>query len=85
MGLLEKLIANRADVNVADARGFTPLIITCYNGSTEAVKVLLKNKAKVLKKDKFGRDALMSASSGESENGRIPGQEWSSDQHERSS
>ena len=38
---LKELIASGADVNVQDARGYTPLIIASYNGHLDAAKILV--------------------------------------------
>jgi predicted Fe-Mo cluster-binding NifX family protein len=45
--IVEVLIENGADVNIADKDGTTPLIHAASNGHTETVKLLIKGGAKV--------------------------------------
>jgi uncharacterized protein len=62
--VVNKLIANGADVNVRDERGATALIIASMNGHAEVVTALLKKKGvKINAKDSaYGMTALMWAS-----------------------
>ncbi|SFM58666.1 hypothetical protein SAMN05421738_10119 [Algoriella xinjiangensis] len=57
---IEQLIADGNDVNEANERGFTPLILAVYNNNKEAAKVLLAKGANP--QDKSGNTALMGAS-----------------------
>jgi uncharacterized protein len=56
------LIANKADVNQQDAKGYTPLILATYTGSYDVAQFLLEHGAATEKKDLSGRTALMGAS-----------------------
>ncbi len=56
------LLANKADVNQQDDKGYTPLIMATYNGSYEVAQLLLEHGASTEKKDRSGRTALMGAS-----------------------
>jgi uncharacterized protein len=56
------LIANKADVNQQDDKGYTPLIMATYNGSYDVAQFLLEHGAATEKKDSSGRTALMGAS-----------------------
>ena len=56
---LRDLIAQDADVNVQDAKGYTPLIIASYNNQPEAVKALIEAGADVDLPDCGGNTALM--------------------------
>src|SRR5690554_6000505 len=56
---LGELIALGADVNVQDAKGYTPLIIAGYNQQLEAVEILLQSGADVNLPDAGGNTALM--------------------------
>lgn len=49
--LIPLLVANGADVNAYEARGFTPLILAAYNGQPEAVEALIKAGADPCKPD----------------------------------
>ena len=40
--VLKDLINRKANVNAADEKGYTPLIIACYNNQYEAAKLLLE-------------------------------------------
>jgi hypothetical protein len=48
------LLANKADVNVADNEGLTPLHMSALRGHTDVAEVLLANKADVNAKDSRG-------------------------------
>ena len=61
IALIEQLITKGADVNQANDRGFTPLILAVYNDNKEAVLSLLKNGANPNAQDKSGNNALMGA------------------------
>ncbi len=56
---LRELIGQGADINVQDERGYTPLIIACYNGQPEAARLLLESGANVNAQDFGGNTALM--------------------------
>lgn len=45
--LVERLIANGADVDARDVRGYTPLYIAIQSGHVEVAKVLIANGADV--------------------------------------
>ncbi|MFC0206371.1 ankyrin repeat domain-containing protein [Novosphingobium soli] len=49
--LIALLVANGADVNAYEARGFTPLILAAYNGQAETVEALLRAGADPCKPD----------------------------------
>lgn len=49
------------DINQANAKGFTPLILAVYNNNTQAVLLLIKSGAKVGAQDMAGNTALMGA------------------------
>ncbi|WP_409416689.1 ankyrin repeat domain-containing protein [Flavobacterium sp. PS2] len=55
--LLNKLLVE--DINRADERGSTALIIACYNDNFEAAELLLKKGANPNIQDKMGNTALM--------------------------
>ena len=46
-GLLNELLAGGAEVNCADGRGFTPLILATYNNQPEAARILLESGADI--------------------------------------
>ncbi|XP_038107739.1 Usher syndrome type-1G protein homolog [Culex quinquefasciatus] len=50
--------ANRWEVNAQDESGLTPLLCAAGEGHVEAVRVLLKRKAKMCAVDGFGNSAL---------------------------
>ena len=56
------LIANKADVNQQDDKGYTPLIMATYYGSYDVAQFLLDHGAATEKKDASGRTALMGVS-----------------------
>ena len=56
------LLANKADVNQQDEKGYTPLIIATYNGNYDVAQFLLDHGAATEKKDTSGRTALMGVS-----------------------
>lgn len=49
-------------INMADIKGFTPLIIAVYNNQPEVVDLLLQNGADPNAQDQSGNTALMGAS-----------------------
>jgi uncharacterized protein len=55
------LLANKADINQQDEKGYTPLIIATYNGNYDVAQFLLDHGAATEKKDASGRTALMGA------------------------
>ena len=56
------LLANKADINQQDEKGYTPLIIATYNGNYDVAQFLLDHGAATEKKDASGRTALMGVS-----------------------
>jgi uncharacterized protein len=56
------LLNAKADVNQADDKGYTPLILATYNDSFEVADLLLKHGANIEAKNHSGRTALMGAS-----------------------
>jgi ankyrin repeat protein len=56
------LLANKADINQQDEKGYTPLIIATYNGNYDVAQFLLDHGAATEKKDANGRTALMGVS-----------------------
>lgn len=60
----DKLIERRADLEMKDRNGFTPLILACACGSTEGVKLLLENGAHLNAQDNKGNTALIEAIKG---------------------
>ena len=59
---LKEMITDGVSLNVHDEKGYTPLIIACYNNHPEAAKLLLENGADVNDTDLGGNTALMGAS-----------------------
>jgi ankyrin repeat protein len=53
--LTQKLLANKADPNVASSSGVTPLIYAVQSQNKEMVELLLKNKANKTLSDKQGK------------------------------
>jgi hypothetical protein len=53
------LIDNKADINIQDKNGLTPLIIASRNGNKDAVKQLILMKAELNKVDTEGKTALI--------------------------
>ncbi|MFS4430476.1 ankyrin repeat domain-containing protein [Chryseobacterium sp. S90] len=53
--LTQKLLANKADPNVANSSGVTPLIYAVQSQNKEMVELLLKNKANKTLSDKQGK------------------------------
>jgi len=43
--VMQYLLSKRADINVKDRFGITPLLAAVYEGHEEAVKFLVKNRA----------------------------------------
>ena len=58
---LQHLLDFKADVNVLDAYGGTPLVAAALNGEKECVKVLLEHKADVNRATANGNTPLMKA------------------------
>lgn len=56
--ILEKLIAAKADINAADEKGITPLMLAVQFQQAETVALLLKSGAKKDSKDKAGKTAF---------------------------
>ena len=56
--IIEKLIANKADLNQTDAQGKTALIYAAFNNNTEIVQLLIKAGADKKLADKENRTAL---------------------------
>lgn len=42
--VLKELVAQKTDVNARDDKGYTPLIIACYNNHYEAAEYLLQSE-----------------------------------------
>lgn len=61
VGVLEELMGLKVDVNTRDEKGYTPLIIACYNGKAAAAAYLLSMGAHVDAQDNGGNTALMGA------------------------
>ena len=59
--VLTELIDRGVDVNVQDEKGYTPLIIACYNNRYDAAALLLRHGADVNTADFGGNTALMGA------------------------
>lgn len=55
------IIAGKYDLNVADKRGFTAIILAAYHGHDETVKMLIEAGADPCQRDKRGNSALMGA------------------------
>lgn len=51
--VLQELIRQQADLNAQDEKGYTPLIIACYNNRYEAARLLIQAGADVNAQD-FG-------------------------------
>ena len=60
--VLEALLTNKANANVENRRGMTPLMAAAEAGSLAGVQVLLDHKANAAATDFTGRTALMWAS-----------------------
>ncbi|RZJ41800.1 MAG: ankyrin repeat domain-containing protein, partial [Chryseobacterium sp.] len=45
--VLNELIHRNADLNFQDEKGYTPLIIACYNNQPEAAKLLIEHGANI--------------------------------------
>ena len=56
--IIEKLIANKADLNQTDTQGKTALIYAAFNNNTEIVQLLIKAGADKELPDKDNRTAL---------------------------
>ena len=58
---IEQLLENGADINQANERGFTPLILAVYANKKSAVELLLEKGANPNSQDLSGNTALMGA------------------------
>lgn len=56
------LIDNKADINLADKVGYTPLILASSAGHSNIVKILIKSNADVNISNSYGENALHVAS-----------------------
>jgi ankyrin repeat protein len=56
--LVERLLKKKADPNIADATGYTPLFWAVKFGNKELVELLLQYKADKTKKDSMGMTPL---------------------------
>ena len=61
LGIVEMLIKMKADVNLPDSSGDTPLHITARTGRTAVAEILLKNHASVSKVNHKNQTALDTA------------------------
>jgi ankyrin repeat protein len=59
--IIKTLVEAKYDLNVADEKGYTAMILAAYHGNDEIVKMLLSAGADPCKKDKRGNSALMGA------------------------
>ena len=59
--MAQKLLQNRADVNVRDEEGKTALIHAAFKGHADMVRLLMNNGANVEAEDKEGHTALIVA------------------------
>ncbi|MGB4398466.1 MAG: ankyrin repeat domain-containing protein, partial [Daejeonella sp.] len=59
--VLEEIIKTGASLDVRDDKGYTPLIIACYNNQYNAAKFLLDHGAEINDYDHGGNTALMGA------------------------
>lgn len=57
--VLQELIRQKVPLNLTDEKGYTPLIIACYNNQYKAAKLLLDAGADVNSQDHGGNTALM--------------------------
>jgi len=60
--VIRELIKRGADINFRDEKGYTPLIIACYNNRLETARLLLDSGANIDEGDSGGNTALMGAS-----------------------
>lgn len=58
---VKELVADGANVNIQDERGFTPLMWASYYGQTKIVKELIAANADLDKQDEVGGTALLLA------------------------
>lgn len=56
---IQSYIAGKFSIDTIDAKGYTPLILACYNENTEAAALLLEAGADPNIPDKSGNSALM--------------------------
>jgi len=59
---LKKMIKEGIDLNQKDEKGYTPLIIACYNNKLDAATLLLESGANIDASDFGGNTALMGVS-----------------------
>ncbi|WP_031526508.1 ankyrin repeat domain-containing protein [Dyadobacter crusticola] len=59
--VLQELVDLKTDVNCRDEKGYTPLIVACYNNQLEAARFLIESGADVNGADYGGNTALMGA------------------------
>ncbi len=59
--VLDEFIQARFDLNIADEKGYTALILAAYNGHADTVEQLLAAGADACAEDKRGNTALMGA------------------------
>ncbi|RZK87875.1 MAG: ankyrin repeat domain-containing protein, partial [Pedobacter sp.] len=61
LDILKELIHKQVDLNQRDPKGYTPLILACYNNQYKAAALLIENGADVNAADDGGNTALMGA------------------------
>ncbi|MBT4884574.1 MAG: hypothetical protein HON55_00300 [Legionellales bacterium] len=59
--ILATLIKNGANINIADSREITPIMIAAYNGNYELVKLLIECSADINKEDMYENSPLFLA------------------------
>lgn len=59
----KKIVADISTLNIHNSKGWTPLIVASYNGSSELISILLKNGASVNSPNYKGTTPLMYAMS----------------------
>ncbi len=52
---------NRADVDIADDKGWTPLHFACFNGNISIAKLLISNNARIDSENVLGQTPLFIA------------------------
>lgn len=57
--VINESIYQKADINAVDEKGYTPLIVACYNNRYESAKLLLELGADVNAQGLGGYTALM--------------------------
>ena len=58
---LARLLDAGAEIDATDTRGYSPLMLATYSGSTEAVELLLRRGADPNSRDAAGNSVLMGA------------------------